>query len=410
MADVFWAKDSETFQTMQMIENEEFIMNGDDKRTIVTKKTPVPGIEGGTVLIGVIRDVTENKRQNELIANLYHLIESSSDLYCFCDLNGKPSFINRHGIKMGFSTGLRHFKDFFTAEVDIETIKQKLAANHLWEGEVDMVNLVTNDPIPYWLKIFYVTDENEKPKSISLVGTNIQERKEAELKIFSASKMASLGEMAGGIAHEINNPLAIISGTAEQVQRYLNQDDIDREKISSGVTKIEETSFRISKIIKSLRSFSRAGELDPSKEVLVKDLIDETLDLCRERLKSEYITLIQEVDNTLKLNCRPTQIQQVMINLLNNSTDAIKGHKEPWIKIRSERVGSEIIITISDSGTGIDSALKGKIMNPFFTTKEVGKGTGLGLPISKRIMENHGGQLLYLPERPNTTFCLVFNT
>jgi PAS domain S-box-containing protein len=409
-ADIFWAKDRETLDKMIMIENEEFIMMKDEVRTIVTKKTPVSGLEGGTVLIGVIRDITESKRQNEIIANLYQLIESSSDLYCFCDLKGKPSFINRHGIKMGFSTNLAHFSNFLSQQLDLDALEKELNRSHEWEGEVELLNLNTNEPVPYWLKIFYVMDENEKPKSISLVGTNIQERKETALKIFNASKMASLGEMAGGIAHEINNPLAIISGKAEQIKKFIHQDPIERDKIYEAMEKIEDTSFRISKIIKGLRSFSRSGEQDPSKEVLVRDLIDETLDLCRERMKSENITLIQESDNTLTLNCRPTQIQQVLINLLNNAIDAIKGHKEPWIKIRSEKIGSQIILTVTDSGTGIEPKLIEKIMNPFFTTKGVGKGTGLGLPISKRIMEAHGGKLVYLPENPHTSFSLIFNT
>lgn len=409
-ADIFWTKDRETLDKMQLVENEEFIMMNDEVRTIVTKKTPVSGIEGGTVLIGVIRDITESKRQNEIIANLYHLIESSSDLYCFCDLRGKPSFINRHGIKMGFSTKLDHFSKFFGQRLDLDALEKELNRSHEWEGEVELLNLTNNEPVPYWLKIFYVMDENEKPKSISIVGTNIQERKEAALKIFSASKMASLGEMAGGIAHEINNPLAIISGKAEQIKKYVHQDPIDREKIYEAMEKIEATSFRISKIIKGLKSFSRSGELDPSKEVLVMDLIEETLDLCRERMKNENITLILESDNTLTLNCRPTQIQQVLINLLNNSIDAIKAHKEPWIKIRSEKIGKQIILSITDSGKGIDPHLNDKIMNPFFTTKGVGKGTGLGLSISRRIMESHGGKLVYLPENPHTTFALIFNT
>ena len=409
-ADIFWDKDSETLDTMKTTENEEFINSGNETRTVVTKKTPVPGIEGSTVLIGVIRDITESKRQNEIIANLYELIESSSDLYCFCDLSGKPSFINRHGINMGFTTTHEHFRNFFTPGLDTKSLKEKLIASGHWEGEVDLINLKTNEPVPYWLKIFYVNDADEKPKSISLVGTNIQEKRETELRMFLASKMASLGEMAGGIAHEINNPLAIISGKAEQIKKYVRQENLDRDKIYAAVEKIEDTSFRISKIIKGLRSFSRTGEQDPSKETFVKELIDETLDLCRERMISESITLIQESDNTLSINCKPTQIQQVLVNLLNNSIDAVKGHREPWIKISSESIGRQVVLKISDSGQGIDAELKEKIMNPFFTTKEVGKGTGLGLSISKRIMENHGGKLIYMPENPNTTFCLIFNT
>ena len=410
MADVFWAKDNETLEKLKMVENEEFIMVKNEVHTIVTKKTPVPGVEGGTVLIGVIRDITERKRQEQTIANLYKLIESSSDLYVFCELDGNPLFVNRHGFEMGISPELPNYKNIFPKDFDFKPIEQKLKTHHHWEGEVFLVNLHTQENVPYWLKIFHVLDEKKEPKSLSLVGTNIQERKEAELKMFFTSKMASLGEMAGGIAHEINNPLAIISGKAEQIKKYLTTGDMNQEKLIQAVEKIEDTSFRISKIIKGLRSFSRTGEMDPSKVTLVEELVDETLDLCRERMRSENIELILDMQKDLKILGRPTQIQQVLINLLNNSLDAIKQQEERWIKITSETRPHQTVITITDSGKGIPETLREKIMNPFFTTKEVGKGTGLGLSISKRIMEAHNGKLVYNDTNPNTSFSLIFNT
>lgn len=410
MADVFWAKDNETLEKLKMVENEEFIMVNNEVRTIVTKKTPVTGVESGTVLIGVIRDVTERKRQEETINNLYNLIESSTDLYAFCNLNGTPLFINRHGREMGFGPGVSSFRSFFPKDFNFTQIENRLVSHHVWEGEVTLVDMVTKENIPYWLKIFHVMDKNDIPQSISVVGSNLKERKEAELKMIFTSKMASLGEMAGGIAHEINNPLAIISGKAEQVIKYLQSPEIDREKTIQALEKIEDTSFRISKIIKGLRSFSRAGEMDPSKETLVLELIEETLDLCRERIRSENIELVLDVEKELKLNCRITQIQQVIINLLNNSLDAIKHLEERWIRISAGRQGKQIFITITDSGKGIPKELADKIMNPFFTTKEVGKGTGLGLSISKRIMEAHNGRLIYNHDSPNTSFSLLFNT
>lgn len=410
MADVFWAKDNETLEKLKMIENEEFIMVNNDVRTIVTKKTPVTGIEGGTVLIGVIRDITDRKRQEETIANLYRLIEGSPDLYAICDLSGKPLFINRHGMDMGFNLSVSHFNQFFPKDFRTQEMKENLNSLHTWEGEVLLRNLKTKEDVPYWLKIFKVLDENKEPKSINLVGTNLKERKEAEMRMILTSKMASLGEMAGGIAHEINNPLAIISGKAEQIKKYISQSEIDRQKILSSLEKIEDTSFRISKIIKGLRSFSRAGEQDPMKEYKVSELIEETLDLCRERMLSEHIKLICETDQDMTLRVRTTQIQQVLINLLNNSIDAIKAQDERWIKISTEQKERQIIITITDSGKGISPEFKEKIMSPFFTTKEVGKGTGLGLSISKRIMEAHHGTLIYREDSPNTAFSLIFNT
>lgn len=410
MADAFWATDQQTFDSFKTVETQQQIYVQGEPRIIITKKTPLRAMDGGLLLIGVVRDMTEGIQKNETITNLYELIESSSDLYCFCDLKGKPSFVNRHGIKLGFTNTFDHFRNYFQTGFDLKSMQEKLERSYSWEGEVTLINLITNQPIPYLVKIFYVLDANDKPKSICLVGTDIQIRKETELKMFSASKMASLGEMAGGIAHEINNPLAIISGKAEQIKKLVFKEPLNREKIILGVEKIEETAFRISKIIRGLKSISRSGELDPLKLVSIKEIIEETLDLCRERMQSEGITLIQQVDSSLNLTCRSTEIEQVLINLLNNSTDAVKTQKEPWIKISTQSTRTQITLTVTDSGKGIPKDILERMMDPFFTTKEVGKGTGLGLSISRRIMESHYGMLVYNQESPYTSFSLIFNT
>jgi PAS domain S-box-containing protein len=409
MADVFWAKDNETLDHLKVTENEEFIMVEGKVRTILTKKTPVT-LNDQTILVGVIRDITERKNYEEQIRNLYSLIESSSDLYCLCDLSGKPEFINHHGQALGYSTSLLHFKNFFSDLFNIQEVEVSLKKNNSWEGEAQLINLVSKESIPYWIKIFYSLDEKEEQKTLALVATNIRERKESELRLLLASKMASLGEMAGSIAHEINNPLAIISGKAEQIKKNIKRGNLDVDKILASVDKIEDTSFRISKIIRGLRTFSRSEELDPMKEVSVHEVIKETLDLCRERIKSENINLKTDVDPTLTLQCRPTQIEQVIINLLNNSLDAIKDQEEKWITIETAKTSESLSITITDSGNGIPMHLLDKIMTPFFTTKEIGKGTGLGLSISKGIMESHQGTLRYNEKSPNTSFSLVFNT
>jgi PAS domain S-box-containing protein len=409
MADVFWKKDNETLDHLKVTENEEFIMVEGKIRTILTKKTPVR-LNEQTILVGVIRDITERKQYEEQIRNLYGLIESSSDLYCLSDLSGKPEFINHHGQALGYSTSLSHYKNFFSNQFKINEVEDSLKQNNSWEGEAELINLVSNELVPYWIKVFYILDEKGEPKTISLVATNIRDRKESELRLLLASKMASLGEMAGSIAHEINNPLAIISGKAEQIKKNIKQGTLDVNKILASVEKIEDTSFRISKIIRGLRTFSRSEELDPMKEVSVLEVIDETLDLCRERLKSENIKLVTDIDPTIILQCRPTQIQQVIINLLNNSLDAIKDDVEKWISIETAKTSDSLSITITDSGKGIPPQLRDRIMTPFFTTKEIGKGTGLGLSISKGIMESHQGTLRYNENSPNTSFSLVFNT
>lgn len=409
MSDVFWKKDNETLDQLKVTENEELIIMDGKVRTILTKKTPVT-INEETILVGVIRDITERKQHEETIRELYGLIESSSDLYCICDLAGQPSFMNQHCRALGYSSTISHYKNFFSSLLNTKEIESRLMENKSWAGEVMLIDLVTGLHIPYWIRIFYILNEKGNPKSISVVGTNIRERKEAEIRLLVTAKMASMGEMAGSIAHEINNPLAIISGKSEQIKKYLKEGNLDLPKLLTSIEKIEETAFRIAKIIQGLKSFSRSEDQDPLKEVLVHKVIDETLKLCRERLRIDNITLLLDVDQSLLLKCRPIQIQQVLMSLLNNSIDAIKEQQAKWIKIETSYDAAHVYITVIDSGNGIPPYLQNKIMTPFFTTKAIGKATGLGLSISKGIMESHQGTLRYNINSDHTSFSLVFNT
>lgn len=249
------------------------------------------------------------------------------------------------------------------------------------------------------------------------VGTilDITERKRAEemlnqqqAKLTLSAKMSSLGEMAGGIAHEINNPLTIIISKAVILRRMINQENPDFEKIKKDLTKIEETSNRIAKIIRGLRSFSRNTEGDPMEIARVTQIVDDTLELCKERFKYHSIDL--KIDNQTSglIYCRPHQITQVLMNLLTNAFDAVEGLKEKWVAIEVKEFNNQVTITVKDSGHGIPEAIAEKMMNPFFTTKDVGKGTGLGLSISKGIIEDHCGHIKYYVREGHTCFTLEF--
>ncbi len=229
---------------------------------------------------------------------------------------------------------------------------------------------------------------------------------EQQVKIIGSAKMSSLGEMAGGIAHEINNPLAIIGLSANQISEALdkNPPDLNFSKESAG--KIVQTVRRIGKIVKGLRSFSRSGEKDPFTSSSLQQIIEDTLELCRERFAGSGVRMILECDPTINISCRSVQISQVLLNLLNNSFDAIMQSADPWVKIETKTDGTMAIIKITDSGIGISPEIVEKLMAPFFTTKEVGSGTGLGLSISKGIVEDHHGTLEYNPESPHTQFTI----
>jgi signal transduction histidine kinase len=220
-------------------------------------------------------------------------------------------------------------------------------------------------------------------------------------------KMASLGEMAGGIAHEINNPLAIIQGKVSQIRRFVEGPATDNSRIFDNLSKIEVTVGRIAKIIHGLRVFSRSGESDPLAEASLEMIAQEAMDLCLERFKVAGVNLDIEIKTGSRVECRHVQISQVIVNLLNNSFDAIQKLEQKWVKITLEDDADNAIIRVTDSGKGIrDPKVVAKLMQPFFTTKEIGKGTGLGLSISKGLIESHGGRFYLNQSSPHTEFVI----
>ncbi|CAN5491727.1 PAS domain S-box protein [soil metagenome] len=241
-----------------------------------------------------------------------------------------------------------------------------------------------------------------------LVGANwdTTAKKISEAALIASSKMASLGEMAGGVAHEINNPLAIIQGKAEMLKRHVGQVPMDIDKIRSELNKIESTTSRIAKVIKGLLTFSRDGVGDPMIAVQVSQIVEDTLELCRERFKNHEIDVRARCANDVGIECRPSQISQVLMNLLSNAYDAVETMSERWVAVDVSLHEQMVRIVVTDSGRGISKEIVDKIMQPFFTTKAVGKGTGLGLSISKGIIEDHHGRLTYDAASENTRFVL----
>ncbi len=227
----------------------------------------------------------------------------------------------------------------------------------------------------------------------------------------SAAKMASLGEMAGGIAHEINTPLAVIHTMAGQLAEMLQEPSIDLASCVEQSGKIEQTALRIARIISGMRTLTYGNEQDGLSTVRISDLVDETLSICSERLASRGI-LVQVTHESTKhtVECRPSQIAQVLLNLLNNAADALEGMTTPWVRIESKRVDNSMEIAVTDSGPGLSMKTAKQIFQPFFTTKQVGKGTGLGLSISKSLIEAHHGTLTLDTDCSNTRFVVRIPT
>lgn len=237
----------------------------------------------------------------------------------------------------------------------------------------------------------------------------LENQVEAErLRSAHASKMASLGEMAAGIAHEINNPLSVIQALSWKLREDIESNEISTESLKKTLHEIENTVKKIAGIISGMRAFTRSGENDSFVRQSIKKIIDETLIYCKARFNNSQVSLDISISNPeIEINCRPIQIGQIILNLLNNSFDAILNSSEKWIKLQVDEQADTITIRVTDSGKGISKEIAEKVMLPFFTTKDPGKGTGLGLSISSNIAKAHGGKVQLDPTSTNTSFVIT---
>lgn len=216
------------------------------------------------------------------------------------------------------------------------------------------------------------------------------------------SRLSALGEMAGGVAHEINNPLTIISMGVDHVLVAPGS-----EPFHPKLVRVRAAVERISRIVQGMRTLSRRGEADKPQLVSLESVIQTTLDVCSERFKYTGIEIECKGDGSQIFAMGNTvQLSQVLLNLLNNSRDAIESLPVKWVRIEVADKEGQAMIAVTDSGPGIDAQTQRKIFQPFFTTKRVGKGTGLGLSVSARIMKSHQGELRYDSGSPHTRFVM----
>lgn len=221
---------------------------------------------------------------------------------------------------------------------------------------------------------------------------------------FHNSKLASLGEMSAGIAHEINNPLAIIVGTLPLLLKFKN----DPDKFTSKIELIEKSSARIEKIVKGLKKFARSSGEDVFHPYSLVQIITDCLVLTEMKSKQNLIHIDFTWDREGLIQCDEVEIEQVFINLINNSIEAIKNLPERWIKIKLKCTYQEVVVQIRDSGNGLPLEVQKKLFQPFFTTKSVGEGTGLGLSIVRGILNQHRAAITLDTKDSHTCFELRF--
>jgi PAS domain S-box-containing protein len=296
--------------------------------------------------------------------------------------------------------------------------RERLSALLSTEGKVTAKELTLRkkDGAPLWASItaMAIKDQDGNVRYFDGLLEDITARKTAErimldhrMKMVASSRLSSLGIMARGVAHEINNPLAIISIGLEQIQSLLHEEPSKPEKIETIIETLTRNVDRIQRIVRGLRNLAREGRQDPFQTRLLGELVDDALELCKGPFRNNQIQLhVDDIPRNLEIECRGPQISQIVMNLLSNAEDAAAESQNKWVRLGFTDSGDTIELSVTDSGKGPEDQLRETIFEPFFTTKEVGRGTGLGLSIARAMAESHHGALFLADNGPNTRFVL----
>jgi PAS domain S-box-containing protein len=249
-------------------------------------------------------------------------------------------------------------------------------------------------------------DIDGRPLKLIGVCADMTERRKMQNMVLQSEKMAAVGQLAGGVAHEINNPLGIILGFSQSLVRRLKEG----EAMAVPLKSIEREAIRCKGLVQDLLTFSRASRQERESGVDVNAAIQGSLSLIEARAKTANVEIVAETDPALpRVTANKNQLQQVIINLANNAMDAMPKGGTIFLRTRpSQTRDGGVEIQVQDTGSGVPSEIRGKIFEPFFTTKDVGKGTGLGLSLVYEIVKKHDGTIELDSEQGKGTTFTVF--
>ncbi len=389
----------------------------DGKKIYLDMRSHAVRDAGGKVIAfeGILRDITERKKMESELQQKEQdyllLLESTHEAMIVVDAETlRVLFGNRRASKMfGFDPELQDgigvtMLDFVHPEERSSIIRgfmedlPKLDRRKRYE-----VRARTRDGREIWVSALATRIEYHGRLAVLLAMEDITERRKAEEEkqkmeeqLRLAGRLAAVGELAAGVAHELNNPIAAIQGFA---QLLASRKDVD-ESLKKDLSVIHREAQRAGKIIKNLLSFARRHE--PEKRFIsINEALERTLELQTHQLKMNNIELVTQLDPSLpKTMADFHQVQQIFVNIINNAEQAmVDAHGKGKLIIRSSKRGNMIQVEFTDDGPGISEENLQRIFDPFFTTKEVGKGTGLGLSICYGLVEAHHGHI-YARSKP----------
>ncbi len=374
-----------------------------DSRWYYVVNTPIYHQNGSISKQAMILDITEHKQAEEKIRELAALIDNAHDAIAVCDLEHRFTYWNKgserlYGWMAEEITGKKADDLLYNEESSslIEAKKNVIAVGE-WAGELRQR---TKDGRKIAVESHWtlVRDDLGNPKSILIINTDITEKKRLEAQFLRAQRMESIGTLASGIAHDINNVLSPIILSLQLLKEKFTDDEIQKL-----INIMERSAQRGASLIKQIQSFARG--LEGERMVLqVAHIISEIRQIVKETFPKSIEVKTNVQNDLFTISGDATQLHQVLMNLCVNARDAMPDGgvlsisaenffiDENYTRMNSEaNVGSYIVITVADTGTGIPPEILDRIFEPFFTTKEFGKGTGLGLSTALGIVKSHGG-------------------
>lgn len=398
----------EKMQNPQDILWESEVLHQDGRRIPVEIQSSDSTYQGEKIRVLAIRNISDRKEAESVARNLAtelsQLINYANAPIFGTDVDGLINEWNRAAERVtGYSKTEamgEHLVEKFIPIEQTESVRRVFESALIGEETENFeFYLVAKSGETVTLLLNSSPRRNIDGKIIGVIGMaqNITERKKAEAQVIQASKLATLGEMATSVAHELNQPLNVIRMASENVIRKLNKGSMDKEYLQAKLQRISAQTERAAAIIDHMRMFGRKA-LEPPSLLDPREMVLGALALVGEQLRLSEIT----IETSLPKDCsmitgHKVQVEQVLLNLLTNARDAIlevENNPSKWIKLEVvDESGDALKIIVSDSGGGIPDKMIGRIFEPFYTTKEMGKGTGLGLSVSYGIIHDMGGSI-----------------
>lgn len=383
---------------------------------------PILGNDGEVkYVIESLRDITKIKHLEKKYSDVRELIDkvvqSSVSAIMAADRKGEIILMNKAAEELfGYSVhdaNLVNIDDFYPPGV-ARDIMRKLRDENIGEAgklpstQVNIINKMGEQiPVEMTSAIIY---EDGQEAATAAIFNDLREKQavqkkleETENQLFQSEKLASLGRLAAGVAHEINNPLTSILLYGNLMREKLEEN----HPLTNNLNYILEDAERCKEIVKNLLAYSR--QTRPAKNVFyLNNLVGESLRLIRDQKLFMNVKIIKDLDDCqILVNADKNQLCQVLINLIINAIDAMEGSGTLTLRTYRERETAKAYIEVADTGSGIPLENQAKVFDPFFTTKEVGKGTGLGLSMAYGILEENHGKISIKQTGPKGTTILL---